>query len=313
MEALRYPADYDGIVAGAPVNFRTHQLTWELWVAQAVHRDQASYIPPAKYPAIHRAALEACDARDGLKDGLIDSPNDCRFDPQVLACQGGDSDGCLTAPQVEAARRIYSPAINPKTRAEIFPALQPGSELGWGGLAGPQPVSEAVEFFQYVVFDNPAWDFKTLAWDTAADLADAAAASVLNVTDPNLKPFFDRGGKLLLYHGWNDQLVAPLNSVNYYQQIVAAAGRPIADRSVRLFMMPGMNHCGGGEGPGTFDRMNVIERWVEQQRPPARIEASHATGGKVDRTRPLCPYPQVARYNGTGSIDDAVNFTCRQP
>ena len=225
MEALRYPADYDGIIAGAPVNFRTHQLTWELWVAQAVHRDEASYIPPAKYPAIHQAALAACDARDGLKDGLIDRPTTCRFDPKVLACRNGDAATCLTAPQVEAARRIYSPAINPRTKQEIFPALQPGSELGWGGLAGPRPAGEAVEFFQYVVFNDPAWDFKTLAWHTAAESADKAAAEVLNVTDPNLKPFFDRGGKLLLYHGWNDQLVAPMNTVNYYTSVVSTVGR----------------------------------------------------------------------------------------
>ena len=313
MEALRYPADYDGIIAGAPVNFRTHQLTWELWVAQAVHKDEASYIPPVKYPAIHRAALDACDARDGLKDGLIDSPQACRFDPNVLVCRAGDTDSCLTTSQVEAARRIYAPAVNPKTNQEIFPALQPGSELGWAGLAGPQPVGEAVEFFQYVVFNDPAWDFKTLAWDTAAEAADRAAAAVINVTDPNLTPFFARGGKLLLYHGWNDQLVAPLNSVNYYQQIVSTVGRSTADASVRLFMMPGMNHCAGGEGPNTFDRMAVIERWVEQKQAPTRIEASHATNGRVDRTRPLCPFPQVARHTGTGSIDDAASFVCRNP
>jgi feruloyl esterase len=313
MEALRYPADYDGVIAGAPVNFRTHQLTWELWVAQAVHKNAASYIPPSKYPAIHRAALDACDARDGLKDGLIDAPDRCRFDPKGLSCRAGDADSCLTAPQVEAARRIYTPATNPKTKREIFPALQPGSELGWGGLAGPQPVGEAVEFFQYVVFNDPAWDFHTLDWATAAEAADRAAADQINVTDPNLKPFFDRGGKLLLYHGWNDQLVAPLNSVTYYRQIVSTVGRATADASVRLFMMPGMNHCAGGEGPNTFDRMNVIERWVEQKQAPARIEASHATNGTVDRTRPLCPYPQVARYTGTGSVDDAASFACRTP
>ena len=313
VEALRYPADYDGIIAGAPVNFRTRQLTWELWVAQAVHKDEASYIPPVKYPAIHRAALDACDARDGLKDGLIDSPQACRFDPNVLVCRAGDTDSCLTTSQVEAARRIYAPAVNPKTNQEIFPALQPGSELGWAGLAGPQPVGEAVEFFQYVVFNDPAWDFKTLAWDTAAEAADRAAAAVINVTDPNLTPFFARGGKLLLYHGWNDQLVAPLNSVNYYQQIVSTVGRSTADASVRLFMMPGMNHCAGGEGPNTFDRMAVIERWVEQKQAPTRIEASHATSGRVDRTRPLCPFPQVARHTGTGSIDDAASFVCRNP
>jgi feruloyl esterase len=312
VEALRYPADYDGIIAGAPVNDRTHQLTWELWIAQAVHRSEASYIPPAKYPALHRAALEACDARDGLKDGLIDDPRSCRFDPAVIQCSAGDGASCLTAPQVEAARQIYSPAVAPSTKQEIFPALQPGSELGWGSLAGPQPVAEAVEFFQYVVFNDPAWDYKTLSFDTAAGLADKAAASVLNATDPNLKPFFDRGGKLLMYHGWNDQFVAPVNSINYYTSVLnAPATRGTATDAIRLFMAPGMNHCRGGDGPNTFDAIGALDRWVERGQAPDRLDASHARDGKIDRTRPLCAYPTVARYNGTGSIDDAVNFTCR--
>ena len=313
MEALRYPADYDGIIAGAPVNYRTHQLTWELWVAQAVHRDEASYIPPTKYPAIHQAALDACDARDGLTDDLIDDPRSCRFDPAVLECKSGDTATCLTRPQVEAARRIYAPAVNPKTKQEIFPALQPGSELGWGGLAGPQPAGEAVEFFQYVVFNDPTWDYRTLEFDTAADAADNAAAGVLNVTDPNLKPFFDRGGRLLLYHGWNDQLVAPLNSVNYYTRVTSMLDPGKAASSIRLFMMPGVNHCQGGNGPDTFDRMKVIEDWVERGQAPSRIDATHATAGTIDRTRPLCAYPQVARYTGKGSTDDAANFVCRMP
>jgi len=314
MEALRYPADYDGIIAGAPVNYRTHQLTWELWVAQAVHADERAYIPPAKYPAIHGAVLNACDARDGVKDGLIDNPVQCAFDPVVLACKQGDDATCLTPPQVEAARKIYSPAVNPVTKQEIFPALQPGSELGWGGLAGPQAVGEAVEFFQYVVFNDPAWDYRTLKFDTAAAQADAAAGELFNVIDPNLKPFFNRGGKLLLYHGWNDQLVAPVNSINYYTSLVRAmGGERAAGSAVRLFMMPGMNHCAGGEGPNTFDRMRVIEQWVEGGLAPERIPATHSTNGVVDRTRPLCPYPQVAKYKGNGSIDEAVSFACAAP
>jgi feruloyl esterase len=312
MEALRYPADYDGIIAGAPVNFRTHQLTWELWVSQAVHRDSASDIPPTKYPAIHQAALDACDARDGVTDGLIDDPTTCRFDPKALECKGTDTNSCLTPAQVVAAQRIYAPAVNPRTRQEIFPALQPGSELGWGGLAGPQPVGEAVEFFQYVVYNDPMWDPRTIEFDSAADAADKAAADVLNVTNPNLKPFFDRGGKLLLYHGWNDQLVAPMNSVNYYKSIVSTVG-PSTVSSVKLFMMPGTNHCAGGDGPNSFDRMKVIEQWVERQQTPSRIDASHSTAGKVDRTRPLCAYPEVARYTGTGSTDESANFVCRKP
>jgi feruloyl esterase len=152
-----------------------------------------------------------------------------------------------------------------------------------------------------------------LRFDRAAEQA-APAARVLDVVDPNLEPFFDRGGKLLLYHGWNDQLVAPLNSVNYYNRVVDAAGGPAAAaRSVRLFMMPGTNHCAGGVGPNTFDRMAVMERWVERGEAPARISATHSTNAAVDRTRPLCAYPQVARYRGAGSLDDEANFVCSAP
>lgn len=313
MEALRYPTDYDGIIAGAPVNARTQQLTWELWVAQAVHANEGSYIPPAKYQAIHAAVLDACDARDGAKDGLLENPTQCRFDPAVLECTQGDGATCLTPAQVRAARTIYTPAENPATKEAIFPALQPGSELGWGALAGPQAVGEAVEFFRHVVFNDPTWDFRSLRFDRAAEQA-APAARVLDVVDPNLKPFFDRGGKLLLYHGWNDQLVAPLNSVNYFNRVVGAAGGAAAvSSSVRLFMMPGTNHCAGGVGPNVFDRMAVLEQWVERGQTPVRIPASHSTNGVVDRTRPLCAYPRVARYRGAGSIDDEANFACAAP
>lgn len=312
-EALRYPADYDRIIAGAPVNFRTHQLTWELWVAGAVHKAAASYIPPEKYAAVNRAAVAACDDLDGVEDGLIDDPRRCRFDLQVLVCKGTDAATCLTQPQIEAARKIYSPAVNPATKEEIFPALQPGSELGWGALAGPQTVGEAIEFFQYVVFNDPEWDFRTIDWSTIAGSANKAAAEVLNVTDPNLNPFFARGGKLLLYHGWNDQFVAPVNSINYYERIVSTVGRAVAADAVRLFMMPGVNHCRGGVGSNMFDGMSVMERWVEQGRPPDRIEAAQGTDGKIARTRPLCPDPEVARYTGSGSTDDARNFVCRAP
>ena len=311
MEAQRYPADYDGVIAGAPVNARVHQMIWELWVAQAVHKDEASYIPPAKYKTINDAVLAKCDASDGAKDGLLTSPDRCRFDPSALKCESGDSASCLTAAQVEAARKIYSPATNPRTGKELFPALQPGSELGWGGLAGPEPVREAVEFFQYVVANDLKWDFRTLDFDRDVARAEEAASEIIDATDPNLQPFFARGGKVLLYHGWNDQLVAPMNSVNYYQAVTGAA-KSSAD-SIRLFMMPGMMHCRGGAGPDNFDKMNVIEQWVEKGEAPKQIIAEHSANGVVDRRRPLCPHPQVAVYSGKGSLDDAASFTCKVP
>jgi feruloyl esterase len=312
MEALRFPSDYDGIIAGAPVNDRTHQLVWEIWIAQAVHHEAASLIPAEKYPAIHRAAMTACDALDGLRDGIIDDPRACRFDPGIIACKGGDAPTCLSDAQVAAARKIYSPAVNPRTHEQVFPALQPGSELLWGALAGPEPAAEAVEFFKRVVFKDPSWSFRTLTFDTAADASDKAAAEVLNATSPDLTDFFDRGGKLLMYHGWSDQLVAPVRTVDYYNSLVERIGdAQRARNSARLFMVPGLNHCTLGDGPNTFDMVGALDRWVDRGVAPDRIEASHATNGVVDRTRPLCPYPQKARYKGQGSIDDAANFECR--
>jgi tannase/feruloyl esterase len=311
-EAQRFPADYDGIIAGAPANYWTHLMTGELWTAQAVHKDEASFIPANKYPLIHKAVLEACDALDGVKDGVLEDPTRCHFDPKALLCKGDDTSACLTAPQVEAAQKIYGGAKTPRTGREIFPGLEPGSELGWAGLAGAEPFRVPVDHFRYVVFKDPNWDWRTLNFTSDVELADKIDQGTINATDPNLRAFAGHGGKLLLYHGWNDQLIAPRNAVNYYRSVLETMGGAArtAD-SVRLFMVPGMAHCAGGEGTSSFDPMSVIEPWVEKGKAPDQIPAAHITNGKVDRTRPLCPYPQVAQYKGSGSTDDAANFVCR--
>ena len=310
-EAQLYPADYNGIIAGAPANFMTHLQTWGLWVALAVHKSEASYIPPEKYPAIHKAVLDACDARDGLKDGLIGDPTRCQFDPAALVCKGTEEPSCLTVAQVEAARKLYSAAKNPRTGQEIFPGFEPGSELGWAGLAGPQPFGIATDLFKYVVFKDANWDFHTFDFDRDVTLADQMDKHTINDIDPDLKEFFGRGGKLLMFHGWSDQLIAPLNSVNYYDGVLKEVGTAKAEDSIRLFMIPGMAHCGGGEGPNRFETMDALTQWVERGRAPDQMIASHLTNAVVDRTRPLCPYPQVAAYKGTGSTDDAANFVCK--
>ena len=312
-EAQNYPEDYDGIAAGAPTNYMTHMLAQMLWVARATLTNPAAYIPPTKYAVIHQAALDACDARDGLKDGVIDDPPRCHFDPKTIQCKRDDLPTCLTAAQVEAARKIYAPLKNPRTGAEIFPGLEPGSELGWAGLAGgPEPMSIPTDYYKYVVFKNPAWDYRTFDFDTGVTLADTLDHGDDNAIDPNLAPFVSRGGKLLIYQGWSDMLVAPTNAVNYYTGVVKALGGAAhAENSVRLFMAPGMGHCVGGEGPSNFDKLGILEQWVEQKRAPDQIVASHLSNGKIDRTRPLCPYPQVAIYSGAGSTDDAKNFTCK--
>jgi feruloyl esterase len=310
-EAQKFPEDYDGIIAGAPAN----RTAISLWIAHAVLKDPASYIPPSKYPVIHQAAVAACDARDGLEDGLIDDPTKCNFDPKVLVCKEGDGPSCLTSAQVTAAKKIYSPAINSRTGQELFSSLVPGTELGWGVQAeGPEPSTNIYDQFRYVVFKDPDWDWKTFDFDKDVVRGDLPENLVMNATDPNMKPFFARGGKLLLYHGWSDPNVPTVNTIKYYKSVVdVMGGASKASSSVRLFLAPGMGHCGGGEGPNVFDKIGVLERWVEQGKAPDMLPASHSTDGKVDRSRPLCPYPQVATYKGTGSIDDAANFVCAAP
>ena len=311
--AQRFPQDFDGIIAGAPANPMTRLHAGSMWNTLAAHKEEGSYIPPAKYPAIHKAALDACDALDGLKDGLIGDPTKCHFDPQTIQCKNGDSDTCLTAPQVESLRKAYSGAVNPRTKEQIFPGWEPGFELGLRVTAGPQPENNAIDTFR-AVLQKPDWDWRTLNFDSDIAATDKAGNATINAADPaKLKDFFGKHGKLLMFHGWADPNIAPRNSVNYYQKVVAAVGDRQASDSIRLFMAPGMGHCGGGEGPNTFDKMRVIAEWVEKGKPPSSIVASHATSGVVDRTRPLCAYPQVAQYNGTGSIDDAANFACKEP
>jgi feruloyl esterase len=308
-EAQRYPADYDGIIAGAPAN----RTALALWIAFALLKEPASYIPANKYPLVHQEVLAACDARDRLKDGLIEDPRRCNFDPKVLLCQGGDGPSCLTAPQVEAVRKIYSAATNPRTGEKLFPSLVPGTELGWGVLGGPEPSAIILDQYKYVVFKDPNWNWRTFDFDKDVARSNEPENVVMNATDPNLSAFFAHNGKLLLYHGWSDPNISVLSTIQYYESVVdTMGGAAKTSGNVRLFLEPGMGHCGGGEGPNVFDKVGAMEQWVEKKQAPERMVASHLTNGKVDRTRPLCPYPQVAQYKGSGSIDDAANFVCKE-
>jgi feruloyl esterase len=313
-EAQKFPADFDGIVAGAPANYQTHLHVWSVWVAQQMNQTPDSYLPPAKLAVLHKAVLAACDAEDGVKDGLLNDPTKCHFDPKSIECKGADSPTCLTSAQVAAVQAIYA---GPKNAAgkQVFPSFQPGGELGWNLLAGKEAASVASDSFTYVVYKNPQWDWKTMNLDGDVAQIEKTYGSLIDATDPNLKPFFAHKGKLLMYHGWSDQAIAPLNSVNYYSSVVKnLGGEAKASDDIRLFMVPAMAHCGGGEGPNDFDKMTAIQQWVEQGKAPETMIASHADrSGTVDRTRPLCRYPRVARYKGTGSTDDAANFTCELP
>ena len=312
MEAQRFPADYDGIIAGAPVNFATHVVVAQLWNASVTLRNPASGISPRQYERINQAVVAACDAQDGVTDGLISDPARCNFDPKTLLCQGAATETCLTAAQVEAVKQIYNGVKNPRTGQEIFPPLTRGSEGAWPAVTS-FPFTISTEFFKYLVFADPNWDWRTFDFDADVAKTDAKLASLVNAVDPNLKAFQSRGGKIIVWHGWDDPSVSPLSSVNYYRSVSRLFGAKQTDGLFRLFMVPGMNHCGGGSGPNDFDALTSLEQWVEQGQAPARILASHSTNDVVDRTRPLCPYPQLAQFNGTGSIDDARNFVCKAP
>jgi feruloyl esterase len=275
-----------------------------------VHRSADSAIPAAKYPVIHRAALAACDAVDGVSDGLIADPSRCRFDPAVLECRQNDLPSCLTAAQVETARAMYAPITDPATGRTVSPSLlQPGSELGWSRLAGDEPLINSVDAFKYVVFKNANWDWRAFRLSLDLPRALETDEGVIDRTDPNLRSFFDAGGKLLVYHGWADPQVPAAATVDYFAAVLKATGESTRGTSIELYMEPGVNHCRGGEGPDTFDPVSALDGWVEGGR-PMHIVASHLSDAAVDRTRPLCPYPQIAKYVGRGSLDEAANFRC---
>jgi len=308
-EAQMFPGDFDGIIAGAPGLDWSGRSAQAVKVAQALQKEEAR-LTPAKQQVLHAAVLQACDALDGTKDGLIENPVACKFDPKVVECPTGDGPGCLTSAQVATARLLYAPTVVGKRE---LAGLAYGSELGWtdqGWSASAR--ATGLDHYRFVVFKDPAWEIDRFNHATDIARIDEGESASPNASDPNLKAFFDRGGKLLQYHGWADPQISPLNSVTYFKRVVAAlGGQPKIDSSYRLFMAPGMAHCGGGEGPNDFDKVAPIEAWVETGKAPGSIVASHSTAGKVDRTRPLCPYPQVAQYKGSGSMDEAANFVCR--
>jgi Tannase and feruloyl esterase len=309
-EAQRFPDDYDGILAGAPANYFNHLQMGGNWISQAIHEDPASMISPAKLPAITAAVLADCDALDGVKDGVLEDPRQCHFDPGKLLCKGDENNSCLTAPQIAGLKKVYDGAKNPRTGAQVFPGLVRGGEAGWGfWVAGTQaPPMNAqhlimVSGLSNLVFDGPKWDWKTFDFDQDVAFADKKVGGAINQINPDLSGFKKHGGKLFQYHGWNDPAISPLNSIDYFNSVQKKMG----DTSdfYRLFMIPGMEHCMGGPGASDFDHMNVIVKWVEDGVAPDRVVAKRGT-----RTHPLCPYPKVAKYNGSDSTDDAANFSC---
>jgi hypothetical protein len=335
MEAQRYPADYDGILAGAPANYWTALLSTAATDTQALTLDPASFIPRAKIPAIAAAVNAACDELDGVRDGILNDPRQCHFDPATIRCKAGeDTDKCLTAPQAAALKAIYAGPHDAHGH-EVFPGFLPGAEDGEGGwgtwITGAAPAKSLMAFFgigyfSNMVYEKSDWDYKTFRLEAALKLAEEKTASALNATDADLKPFQARGGKLILYHGWNDPAIPALNTVNYYQSVVAKMGEHASDSFVRLYMVPGMQHCGDGPGTDAFGEYvqlrsddpqhsmhAALEQWVEKGSAPSAIIASKFAADDKQHpttTRPLCAYPEAAKYKGSGDTNDAANFVC---
>ncbi len=314
--AQRYPADYDAIAVTGMSSYLSHHVFGQMWIWQATHKDEASFIPTEKYAVLHKAALDACDGNDGVKDGFINDPEHCKFDPGVTLCKGADAPDCLTAPQVEAARKIYEGPHNPRTKAEIYSPMYPGSELGWGALAGgATPLGIPVEFFKYYVFRDPSWDYKQrpVNFDSDVALADTPVNAPVNAVNPDLNAFFDRGGRLLLVDGWNDNQVPPKVALNYYKAVLAKVGAKKVKASMRFFMVPGMQH-----GPGTagsenvnFDALSLLTQWKENGVAPDELIVTHYKDGIEVGKRLVCQYPQVAVYKGSGNPEDPASFSCK--
>ena len=329
LEARRYPDDFDGVVANAPWVDQTGFTLGAIWNQRAMTEAPLS---PEKMTLVADTVMATCDAVDGLKDGLIDDPRKCRFEParDVPACsQGADAPDCLTPAQAATVTKIYSgPVSNGKA---LFPGFMLSSEAvntaangtvasGWVGAIVPaQPGAKPADFnlaegvMRYLILDPPQPEYDTLKFDFDRDAKIVERWSKLaNAKDADLSKFRKSGGKLIMTYGWADQILQPLMGINYYEAVVAKNGKDTTD-FVRLFMLPGMAHCAGGVGPDRNDAVTAIIDWVENGKAPDQLIASKVANGQVVRTRPLCPYPQVARYKGQGSIDEAANFSCVAP
>jgi len=315
MEAQRYPEDFDAIIAGAPVYNQVHLNVSQTALQVEMLKNPSRLLPASKVTLFANAVMAACDAQDGVKDNIIGQPQSCTFDPAVLMCKAGDADDCLTGPQVESARQLHSP-VKRKSGTVVYPGRAPGVETGWAARI-PVPGKPMNPLWgdmpRFLGHRDAGWD--VMSFDLERDLAlTLKNASFIESSDPDLSKFKARGGKLLLWHGWADPGPSPFNTIDYHAQVVKTLGGPQEDW-MRLFLLPGVAHCGGGVGPDQADFLTALERWRENGTAPTQIVASRNTGRSnlSPMTRPLCPYPQVAKYTGKGSTDEAQNFACSAP
>ena len=314
MEAQRYPDDFDAIIAGAPVYNMVHMNVSQTALQVHMLKNPERIVPQSKVTLLANAVVGACDANDGVKDNIINNPRACKFDPGTLACKAGDGPDCLTPAQVETAKQFYLP-VKTKSGEVVYPGRSPGVESGYAAripVVG-KPVSPLWgDMPRFVGHRDANWD--TMSFDLDKDLAlTLKNASFVEASDPNLSKFKARGGKLLLWHGWADQLISADGSVDYYTRVQQEmGGAKNTSEFVRLFMAPGVGHCAGGAGPAPTGQLEALLAWVEDGKAPESLLATRRDpqGGTVARSRPVCAYPLVAKYKGNGSTDDAASFTC---
>jgi len=318
MLAQRYPDDFDGIVAGAPAAYWS-----DMSAAFIANRNTLKVFGDTlgvKLQVVHDAVVAKCDAIDGVRDGVIERPGQCSFDPSEVQCKAGDTSACLSKDEADALRTIYQ-GHRLADGSQVYPGFTVGSEMDAGGwrntTAGTGTLG--IEFYRWMVYGDPDWSPNTFDLNRDHAAGRERVGPLVDASNPDITAFTQKGGKLLLWHGWNDALIPADSTIKYYQAVETQLGAEAAS-SVRLFMAPGVNHCGGGDGPGNFDKLAEIDRWIESGKPPVQIIATKYdnelfyTAGlpaKPVRTRPLCVWPQTAHYSGAGSTDDAANFTCR--
>lgn len=310
MQAQRFPADFDAIIVGAPVNNQLALNATQLHRTKELIENRAFALPPDKVQLLHDSVLAACEVNDGVQDGFLDDPLACDFDPGSLQCSGAESEMCLTPEQLSSVEDVYA-GVHSGRGELLYPGHAKGFELGWRmPEEGAEPRALQIDATRYLVYEDPDWDWRE--FDLERDLARVRdKAGYIEALEADLSEFKARGGKLLFYHGWNDPGPSPLNTIDYYERVLATMG-PDQDDWMRLFLMPGVGHCRGGVGPDQADFLGAVEAWVEDGEAPHRITASRVRAGELEMTRPLCPWPEVARWNGEGDPDDADNYSCRE-
>ena len=342
MEAQRYPEDYDGIIVGDPAyNWTNHYIAGHLWLASVLYdKGPNSILPDWVAPIVGKAVNDACDAKDGIKDGIVSDPRACKLNPEILLCQPGQAaKSCLSQDQVAAVMKFYG-GPGDRVPANYYPGFDFGGELeNWPNTLssdfpfGGEHGRQGFPFFKYFVFNDPNWDIHNWKWtkqsidyvENKEVVPGQTIIQVFNATNPDLEKFKARGGKIMHYHGFGDPDIPGQNSINYFESVIAAQGKKYGAAKAktetegfyRLFMVPAMGHCRNGPGPNTFDMLPALDSWVEKGIAPTQVVATKYVDNKkssgVKMTRPLCPYPQVARYKGTGDSNVAESFICSDP